>query len=216
MTKTIFLCLIAFILGQPVYGEATARVIVPGYHDKYSNLVRQLEGGQTNIDYKEFRESFLESEQFKIAAKERTELGALREKMHELMAKSKYAEIIVVAKKMLSIDYTDMEAHKVLRQTCKILGETANANRYHDIEFGLLNSILKGGDGKSCATGWPVIQVTEEYFILEMLGAKLLRQSLEHGNKVCDKMEVETDQKKQTYYFEVSKVFEGYGKMGIK
>ena len=34
--------------------------------------------------------------------------------MGELKSQSKYTEIIVVAKKMLSIDYTDMEAHKIL------------------------------------------------------------------------------------------------------
>ena len=30
--------------------------------------------------------------------------------MHDLMRKSKYAEIIDITKKMLSIDYSDMEA----------------------------------------------------------------------------------------------------------
>lgn len=209
-------CVLAIVLSQQGHGAETANVIVPGYHDTYSRLVKQLEAGQTDIDYKKFRESFLESEQFKVAAKKQTELDGLRKKMHELMAKSKYAEIVVVTKKMLSIDYTDMEAHKILRQTYKILGETTNAGKYHDIEFGLLNSIMKSGDGKTCATGWRVIQITEEYFVLEMLGAKMRQQSLDHTNGLCDKMEVEGDQGKQTYYFEVSKVFEGYGKLGIK
>jgi hypothetical protein len=135
--------------------------------------------------------------------------------MRELMQKSKYAEIIDIAKKMLSIDYTDMEAHKILQQTYKIVGDTANRNRHHDIEFGLLNSIVKKGDGKTCQTAWPVIQVTEEYFILDMLGATLLKQTLDNAGGSCDKMEVQTEGEKKTYCFEISKVFEWYKKRGI-
>ena len=135
--------------------------------------------------------------------------------MHDLMRKSKYAEIIDITKKMLSIDYTDMEAHKSLHQTYKILGDVPNSKKYHDIEFGLLNSIIKKGDGKTCQTAWPVIQINEEYFILEMLGARLQKQSIDNTGGVCDKMEVQTDRGKAIYYFEISKVFKGYNKQGI-
>ena len=135
--------------------------------------------------------------------------------MRELMQKSKSAEIIGVTKKMLSIDYTDMEAHKILHQTYKILGDAANSKKYHDIEFGLLNSIIKKGNGKTCQTAWPVIQINEEYFILQMLGAKLLKQSVDNTGGLCDKMDVQTDEGNKTYYFEISKVFKGYNKQGI-
>jgi hypothetical protein len=76
---------------------------------------------------------------------------------------------------MLSIDYTDMKAHKT----------------------------------------WPVIQVTEEYFILDMLGAKVLQQSIDTNGVQCDRMEAQTDEGKKVYYFEISKVFRGYNKRGI-
>lgn len=173
-TKIVLLCLAVPGLSHRVCGRDTTAVVVPDYGDKYSNFVKQLEAGQTNINYKEFRESFLDSEQFRKAARQKSDLGALRKQMHELMKQSKYAEIIAAAKQMLSIDYTDMEAHKILRQTYKILGDSANERKHHDIEFGLLNSIVKNGDGKVCQTAWPVIQITEEYFILQMLGARLL------------------------------------------
>jgi hypothetical protein len=135
--------------------------------------------------------------------------------MHELMLKSKSVEIIDVTKKMLSIDYTDMEAHKILHQTYKLLGDAPNSKKYHDIEFGLLNSIIKKGDGKTCQTAWPVIQINEEYFILQMLGAKLQKQSIDNTGGACDKMEVQSDQGKKVYYFEISKVFKGYNEQGI-
>lgn len=213
---TVLFCVAAFAICHPVGAQTSSAVIVPPYKDKYSVTVKKLEAGETKINYREFRESFLESEQFKVVGIANSDLGALRKQMHDLMNQAKYPEIIDVAKKMLSIDYTDMEAHKILQQTYKIRGDETNRNKYHDIEFGLLNSIVKNGDGKTCRTAWPVVQVTEEYFILQMIGAKLLQQSIDNSGGLCDKMDVQTKEGNRTFYFDVTKVFEGYKKMGIK
>src|ERR1700676_3921381 len=107
--------------------KAAADVRVPTYNDKYSKLMKQVEAGQTNIDYTEFRQSFLQSEQFKVAGKQSSDLENLRKKMHQLMKGSNYADLIDVGKKMLSIDYTDMEAQKIVRQAYKFLGDAANS-----------------------------------------------------------------------------------------
>ena len=74
---------------------------------------------------------------------------------------------------------------------------------------------MKNGDGQTCATAWPVIQVTEEYFILQMMDAKLQEQSIERKDGLCDRMDVKLEGKKKTYYFETTKVFEGYKKLGL-
>ena len=116
-------------------------------------------------------------------------------------------------KLMLGIDYTSMKAHKYLQQTYKILGDTLNYKKYHDIEFGLLNSIVKNGDGKTCATAWPVVQIREEYFILDMVGASLLMQTIDSKGGFCDKMETTVDGTKKTYYFEITNVFKGHEKL---
>ena len=116
---------------------------------------------------------------------------------------------------MLSIDYTSMFAHKYLQQTYKIIGDTINRNKYHDIEFGLLYSITESGDGKTCETGWHVTQIEEEYFVLNMIGASLQEQSISSsGKNNCDKMVVKTEEgETKTYYFEANKVFELEEKM---
>jgi hypothetical protein len=214
LPKALLAWLLMLALSHTALPQSTANVAIPRYTDDYSKTVRQLEAEQTNINYRDFRDSFLESEQFKVAAEKKPDLDSLRKTMHELMKTAKYPDILEVAKKMLSIDYTDMEVHKVLQQTYKILGDAPNQKKYHDIEFGLLNSIVKNGDGKTCQTAWPVIQITEEYFILDMLGAKLLKQSIDNSGP-CDRMEVQTDEGKKVYYFEISKVFKGYNERGI-
>lgn len=216
MTRNIIF-VFSFFLTISSLAQSNNDVVVPAFAYKYSDFIKQLEAGQTDINYKEFRESFIESEQFKIAAKKSKEFEGLKKEMYLLMDKKKYQEIITVTKKMLSIDYTSMIAHKILRQTFQIIDDTVNAAKYKTIQFGLLNSIVKNGDGKTCATAWPVIQIEEEYFILQMLGANLMTQSTDYTDGICDKMDVKTEEgDRKTYYFEISKVFEGYKKLGLQ
>jgi hypothetical protein len=215
MTKTLLLLLVFFPTLSSL-GQTNAAVIVPSFNDKYSEFVKALEAGETDINYKEFRESFIESEQFKIASNRSKEYDSLKKEMYSLMSKENFQEIISVTKKMLSINYTSMIAHKILRQTYQITGDTANAVKYKTIQFGLLNSIVKNGDGKSCSTAWPVISVEEEYFILQMIGASLSKQSTDNKGGICDKMDVKTKEgDEKTYYFDVKKIFESYKKLGL-
>jgi hypothetical protein len=49
-----------------------------------------------------------------------------------------------------------------------------------------------------------------------MIDAQLLEQSItEEKRHLCDQMNVKVDGKKKTYFFETSKVFEGYKKLGL-
>lgn len=208
MAKHIFTTLIILFNLNFVIGQSDTEIKVPEFDDNYSKTVKTLENGKIDIDYKEFRESFIESEQFKIASEKSSEFRDLKKQMYRQMSESKYDSIITTTKKMLSIDYTSMTAHKILRQTYKIVGDSINAEKYKTIQFGLLRSIVNNGDGKSCENGWPVIQISEEYFILNMLGVELKTQSIDGG--VCDRMEV-VDENGETkvYYFEISNVFKG-------
>jgi len=210
MNKTILTTLTVLLSTFMLFAQSEQKITTPKFDDAYSQSVKKLENGRTDIDYKTFREDFLKSKQFSVAAKLSSHFHSLQREMYSMMHRSSYDSIIGVTKQMLSIDYTSMIAHKILSQTYKILGDTANARKYKNIEFGLLYSIIRNGDGKTCETGWPVIQVPEEYFILNMLGAKLVRQSVDNTNGTCDKMEVTVDGKNKTYYFDISKVMEKY------
>lgn len=215
--KTVIAIVIFNLSFIPIFGQTNSEVIIPLFKDQYCESVRQLEAGQTDIDYRKFRESFIESEQFKVASKNIDQLELLQKEMYLQMNASNYAEVIRITKSILSIDYTSMLAHKILRQTYKIVNDSTNAIKYKSIQFGLLNSIVKSGDGKSCEQAWSVIQISEEYFILNMIEAELLKQSIDNNGGVCDKMIVKTDRgENATYFFDITKVLEGYKKLGIK
>ncbi len=217
MKKSTFIILTMFMtVSMSLFGQSSSEIVVPPFQDTFSDYIKKLEAGETNIDYQDFRFSFLKSEQFTIAQSKLKEFDSLKRQMYVQMNAANHQEVIQITKKLLSIDYTDMKAHKILRQTNKIIGDTANAAKYKAIQFGLMNSILQKGDGRSCETAWPVIQVEEEYFILEMVGAKLKGQTLVEDGGICDKMEFKAEGKNKTYFFEVSKVFEGYKKLGLE
>ena len=217
MKKSTFIILTMFMtVSMSLFGQSSSEIVVPPFQDTFSDYIKKLEAGETNIDYQDFRFSFLKSEQFTIAQSKLKEFDSLKRQMYVQMNAANHQEVIQITKKLLSIDYTDMKAHKILRQTYKIIGDTANAAKYKTIQFGLMNSILQKGDGRSCETAWPVIQVEEEYFILEMVGAKLKEQTLVEDGGICDKMEFKAEGKNKTYFFEVSKVFEGYKKLGLE
>ena len=212
MKHIFFIALMTSLTLVKAYGQEISQIIVPNYNDKYSTYVQMLENRETDIDYQDFRFSFLESEQFVIASKKATDLSDLTKRMYAEMEKSNYEGVISITQQMLSIDYTNMLAHKILRQTYAILEDTENAEKYKAIQFGLLHSIIDTEDGKTCETAWKVIQISEEYFILNMLEAKVLMQSIYNEKGFCDKIIALVEGKEKTYYFEISKVFEGYKK----
>ena len=197
-------CLLA-VVGPPALGQDSA-VTLPQLGDDYSRYVAQLERGETAIDYMAFRQSFLGSEQFRI--KGSSNYDDLKAKLEETVRTRDLAGVMRNTKLLLDIDYTSMLAHKYRQQTFKILGDDVNQKKYHEIEFGLLNSIVRSGDGKTCGTAWPVIQIEEEYFILKMSNAALESQRTTTDGGLCDEMTVKTDEGERTYFFDVSRIFE--------
>lgn len=212
MNKRFLSIIILFFNMSIIFGQN--KIEIPNFNDNYSKTVRKLENGQTDIDYRKFRENFLESEQFKIAFKKSTEFNKLTDEMYKQMSAKDFNGVISTTQKMLSIDYTSMLAHKILRQTYKIVGDTINEDKYKTIQFGLLKSIVDNGDGKSCENGWSVIQISEEYFILDMLDAKLIEQSINNEDGVCDQMQVQNENgQTETYFFDISNVIKGRKKL---
>ena len=75
------------------------------------------------------------------------------------------------------------------------LGDTGKADFHRAVLNGLIDSILKSGDGKSPKTAWVVISVHEEYVVLQVLGFKPSQQSLLHqDDHSYDEMKVKNAQ----------------------
>src|SRR6476661_1892877 len=96
------------LLAAIAHAKEDPQISVPSFDDTYSKTVRKLESGQTDIDYRAFRESFLASKQFQVAANKKEEFDRLQQALPKLMDQSKFPEIIQTTKKILSIDYTNL------------------------------------------------------------------------------------------------------------
>src|SRR5512143_1844650 len=94
-----------------------------------------------------------------------------------------------VAEQTLKHLYIDLDAQKGRYQSCQILGRPGCA-RLEEIERGLLRSVVRGRDGKTCPTAWKVVSIPEEYFVLRMIDLRPNQQSLITDGNLCDKLDV--------------------------
>lgn len=94
----------------------------------------------------------------------------------------------------------DSEVYLMLAMCMKEKGDLKSYCQYLSPFYGLLQSITATGDGKTADTAFKVISVAEEYALLREIGAKVKEQSLVGP---CDKMEVERNGGKYTFYFDV-------------
>jgi hypothetical protein len=180
----------------PAFAEpaAPAKVEVPHDGDRYSALVARAEADDHTIDFVALRTSWLESKACKRAASTR-ELAQVMQLAGDAQDN---ATVRGIATQIVSIAYVDMSAHKFLRQSCLQLKDQACADHEHFVEFGLLNSIVTNGNGRSADTAWKVISIEEEYFIMRMAGMQLRTQSLINDKgRVFDRMDVTTQDGKQ-------------------
>ena len=205
------------LAGQPAAGAPAAAAtkpaatpsLVPQDGDEFAKFVERAESGATDIDFLAMRNAWVQSATYLRVSKSTEQLAALRKPMFEALDKDPGAARDY-ARKILAINYIDLDAQMVMKQTCQKLGDKDCYDRYHYVEIGLLKSIAGSGDGRSCATAWEVVSVDEEYFILNVMGFRLDRQLGPGPGGMCDTMIGTQDGKSVTYYFGVEKAFEGY------
>jgi hypothetical protein len=164
-------------------------ITLPQDGDEYAALVAKAMAHDASLDFRTLRLAYVKSAAYRRAAAALDKYTALQKDMGAAMALPDGAATVRRdAEAILSIDFTDLNAQKLLHQSCKLLHDDACDDLHHFIEFGLLRSITDHGDGKTCATGWPVVQIKEEYFILAMMGVRMREQALVNSGHMCDAM----------------------------
>jgi hypothetical protein len=80
-------------------------------------------------------------------------------------------------------------------------GQAAERQYHRAMSSGLLGSITNSGNGNSCETAYHVINVDEEYNVLDYMRAKAL---VENGHGSCDVFDVELNGTRTKIYFDIS------------
>ena len=155
-------------------------------------------------DFLKLRMAFAETADYKPYDFERK----TREEMTKALDKKEYGKAIELAEKVLKASYVDVKAHSVAYRSYRALGKADQAKFHRYVFDGLVQSILKSGDGKTSATAYVVISTDEEYAVLGELGIRLTLQALlmERGQSFdrIDGVE-QKSRKRVTLYFNVTK-----------
>ena len=183
----------------------TPQIVLPHDGDEYSKLVARAAAHDNGLDFRALRFAWLKSA---ARGHDKADHYALKDALFAAIKAGDDRGVRDVAVKMVSADYIDMFGHKFLRQACAALHDDACAEQGHFVEFGLLKSIVATGDGKTCDTGWEVVAVTEEYFMIDMLHDQPVRQSIVSGKHgACDLMKASDESGNiQDYYFRIDTV----------
>ena len=79
---------------------------------------------------------------------------------------------------ILARNQADIRAHLVRSISLRRTGQTSEADTQHEIAIGLIESIVRGGDGLGFASAWTVFDVSEENEILQVEGCLPRSQGL--------------------------------------
>ena len=187
---------------------------VTSYADEYektcSEILNKVKKGETAVDYAALRQNCGRTSWY--VQRKQTKIDKIRKEMYAAADVKNYAEVKKLAKSILDINYLNMTAHRMLSWASEALGDSVESKRHLDIEIGLLRSIGQSGSGANCREGKVVIDVEEEYFVMQIMGWKLRRQhTVSDGDITCDLMEVvDSDGNERKEYFNVNIVFENY------
>jgi hypothetical protein len=200
------------VLGLAVVsGAAVAADTKPG-GPTYEDLVAQAERGDATVDYNALRFSYPDSVSYDPYGMQTRPLFSAA--WDAFQAKD-CATATASARAMLKINYLSVPMHAVLQDCLQQSGDAAGAAREMAISRGLAKSLLDSGDGKSTATAYIVVTLSEEGLVLSYLGFKEEQQALirEQG-RVYDLISGHDGKtgEPRSAYFDVGAIFAGMAK----
>jgi hypothetical protein len=179
---------------------------------QYEDLLAQLKTGGTDINYRTFRMSFAETKNYSYHGVD----NDAKNKMLEALGKKKYKDALKKAEEILKDDFTEPNSHYVAFIASKELKNEKKSQFHKTIVNGLLNSIQNGHDGKTAKTAFEVITISEEYFVMQILGFRVGSQSLNnelgHTYDVLNGTNPETKEN-ASFYFNIDVVWAAETKM---
>jgi hypothetical protein len=118
-------------------------------------------------------------------------------------------EVLEVTGRILTLDQADLRAHSLRSITLRRAGQTSEADAQHEIVIGLLESIIRSGDGLGFASAWTVFDVSEEYEVLKAEGCLPKSQGLAaQGDRSFDVLRARrfTDGSPCDFYFDITEM----------
>jgi hypothetical protein len=144
----------------------------------YDELVARAKAGDADVDYLALRDAYAESPSYDPYG---SKVGKLQSEMFDAYRRADCAAVLAKAESILAADFVHVDAHLLAGLCHGKLGNEEAMRRERAAARGLIDSILKSGDGKSEASAFVVIEVAEEYSMLRLLGLRPSNQALIHA-----------------------------------
>jgi len=168
----------------------------------YLELVVEALAKPDSVDYTRIRHAYIKTSFCTSTIGDAEMISSMRKAYNE----KRYDDAILYGEKIVKGHFVNSRAHMILDMAYEKIGEQEKASFYYLIAYGLIQSILGSGDGKSPETAYQVIAVTEEYIITDVLGYKVKEQALVDikgsSYDLLDVTNIKTDEK-TTLYFNV-------------
>ncbi|MFA5422394.1 MAG: DUF4919 domain-containing protein [Phycisphaerae bacterium] len=137
-----------------------------------------------------------------------------RKKVFELSKAGEKEQALAMCESRIKDCPIDSEVYIVRALILRGRGDFQGYVKNKLIYQGLVASIVSSGDGFSPATAIKVVCVSEEYALLNELGAELKQQELVSSEqRVYDKMTCEISGKEVSFFFDVTLIFEARAKL---
>jgi hypothetical protein len=172
----------------------------------YQSILAQVKNSDSKADFGKLRTAFTQTGNYKPYDSDRN----TKKSLFAALQKKEYAKAKELAGKILETNYVDVDAHRAMYRACSELQMTDQAKFHRYVLDGLIQSILKSGDGKTAGTAYVVIATNEEYAALSELGIKPTRQALVSDNgKRYDRFDGvnQKNNEQVTVYFNIDRQF---------
>ena len=173
--------------------------------ERYRSMAARLEAGDLTVDLGELRRAYADSADFTTESS-----SALQAELMDAMGKRDFPRAIRSAQKAIETKYANIHAHHALYFAYRETGDEERFKFHFAVWKGLIDSILRSGDGKSETTAYEVMSIDEEYLVLRILGLVPVLQSLKmDGDHKCDVMKAKNPatQEEVKLYFNIDKFF---------
>lgn len=171
----------------------------------YQALLNHLKNGDVKINFTELRMLFTQLPTYN-PYQTMTELRDKENQMWKAYKDGKYEEALQIGNSILEINYLRSMTHYIFSEIYGKQGDTQKQKFYEDVFFNLVDSIIRSGDGKSPETAMTVIDIEEEYNVLDVLGFEKESQTLiEKDGKRFDLISAKNPETGETrdFYFNI-------------
>lgn len=169
--------------------------------EQFETLLQGVKTQPLTADYAGLRALYVKTDTYNPYAP--------RPKFGRLINEQRWDELIDTAQPVLAKDFMWTEGHFLMSLAASKLGRAEQAAFHRAVYAGMVRALTASGDGRTPETAWRVLEVSEEYFLLMLMGLRSHGQALfPVGDHKVYRLEVEGNGQRGFLFFDVTDAYE--------